>query len=1100
MSEFPYVQNGMQKNEQNPMETSPEMRGIILRGGAVHNLQCVDLDLPYRQLIAFCGVSGSGKSSLAMDTLYAEGQRRYIESFSAQIRLGLQRLEKPEADRIEGIPPAIAVTSMATSGDNNGMPANRATVGTATELYDYLRVLFARVGRMWCSCGREIRRDSPQTVVQWMNEHLDAGTRCMIAFRWNSRLCGDDDRDDNGGEDGKTSYDVDVSSDDSLTSDMEELAVEGDSPLSSLSLRVPSSEELRREAERRVSWCRQNGFVRMIMNGCLYHLGNDAAEASQALSDCLATKSEPYIVVDRVIHEPPASRDSLSPSDSSPSSPSSQTSSSSKRLLESLETAFTQGDSRCYLYIDKMNTLSENASENVTNETTGASSNETFPKVSPSKTCEIDGRLYTLESFSNRWECTRCERVFPELEPQLFNFNSSLGACPECEGFGNKVDLNMNLIVPDTRKTISEGAIAPWTTPAYRVYAKQLMSVATALDIPLDIPWRHLTVHQVNAIRKGDESLGFIGLDTFFASLERRKYQMHIRVFLNRWRSYNTCESCGGTRLRSEALAVYLGDFSDKKTPAEPESRAKNIGDILQMTVDEATAWFTSYRVGDEHLATMVKNTLYQIRSRLNFLQAVGLGYLTLDRTLKTLSSGESRRVSLTSALGSSLVNMLYILDEPSTGLHCQDVDQLVEVLRQLRDRGNTVIVVDHEERILRAVDHIVEVGPGAGERGGNIVFEGTPEAMCHASDSLTGEYLSGKRGLIWSERRRKLEHGSLKLIGACGNNLQGETIEFPLGCLCVVSGPSGSGKSTLVADTLYPAIAKRLHKDSVPLPLPYKDLSEEGELDDVILVDQYPLSRSPRSNPVTYLKIMDEIRAVFAETPEAQSRGYTASHFSFNSEEGRCPTCGGDGRIEIDMQFLADVTMRCGTCGGRRYRREVLDVTWRNRNIDEVLNMTAREAFTFFRGRAKVQTRLKRLIDVGLDYVRLGQPTDTLSGGELQRLKLAAYISTSKRSRCLFIMDEPTSGLHFSDVVQLLDCFDALLAVGHSLVLVEHNLRMIQSADWVIDLGPGAANAGGRVVAAGTPEDIMHNERSVTGRFLRELVARGENNVENDP
>lgn len=1075
MSEFPCEQNNEQilaeetthtlasvNTPATQTQSGPslaEMRGIILRGGAVHNLQNVDLDLPYRRLIAFCGVSGSGKSSLAMDTLYAEGQRRYIESFSAQIRLGLQRLEKPEADRIEGIPPAIAVTSMATSGENSGMPANRATVGTATELYDYLRVLFARAGRMWCHCGQEIRRDSPQTIIQWMDEHLEIGTRCMVAFRWNDQQCGDED---------DAFQTFDVSSEEASKLDSEEDSIED---LSTPQSREYSPEELQREAQRRISWCRQNGFVRMIIDDHLYHIGDDAAEAGHALWSSLAAKLEPQIVVDRVVHE--AYTPQTSP----------------KRLLESLETAFTHGNDHCYLYIEKAK------SDGVSCESVDSSLNNVPKDGMPYAIHQINDRLYLLESFSNRWECTQCERVFPELEPQLFNFNSSLGACPECEGFGNKVDLNMNLIVPDTRKTIADGAIVPWTTPAYRVYTKQLMDAAAELDIPLDIPWRHLTPHQMDTIRKGDETLGFTGLDAFFASLERRKYQMHIRVFLNRWRSYNTCKSCGGTRLRSEALAVYLGSFSDKKTPLEPESQAKNIGDVLRMTVDEAAVWFSQYRP-DEQVAAMVKNTLYQIRSRLTFLQAVGLGYLALDRTLKTLSSGESRRVSLTSALGSSLVNMLYILDEPSTGLHCQDIDRLIEVLRQLRDRGNTVIVVDHEERILRAVDHIVEVGPGAGERGGNIVFEGTPEAMCRASESLTGEYLSGKRGLVWSERRRKLEHGRLKLVGACGHNLQGETIEFPLGCLCVVTGPSGSGKSSLVADTLYPAIAKRMHKDSVPLPLPYKELSEDGELDDVVLVDQCPLSRSPRSNPVTYLKIMDEIRAVFAETPEAQSRGYTASHFSFNSEEGRCPACGGDGRIEIDMQFLADVTMRCGTCGGRRYRREVLDITWRNRNIDEVLNMTAREAFTFFRGRAKVQTKLKRLIDVGLDYVRLGQPTDTLSGGELQRLKLAAYISTSKRSRCLFIMDEPTSGLHFADVVRLLDCFDALLSIGHSLVLVEHNLRMIQAADWVVDLGPGAANEGGRVVATGTPEEIMRNEHSITGPFLRELVARGEKNI----
>jgi excinuclease ABC subunit A len=479
---------------------------------------------------------------------------------------------------------------------------------------------------------------------------------------------------------------------------------------------------------------------------------------------------------------------------------------------------------------------------------------------------------------------------------------------------------------------------------------------------------------------------------------------------------------------------------------------------------------------------------LEQVAARLGYLEAVGLGYLTLDRTLRTLSGGELRRVALTSALGSSLVNMLYVLDEPSVGLHPRDILRLVEAIRGLRSRGNTVVVVEHEEAVIRAADQVIEIGPGAGERGGQIVFQGTPDQMEGCAPSLTGDYLAGRRGIASPGRRRTPEHGWIRLAGAQGNNLQNITVEFPLGLLCLVTGVSGSGKSTLVEGTLYPALCRRLRKEA-PKPYPYDDVFGDGQIDSCVMVDQSPIGRSPRSNPVTYLKAFDEIRSVFADTVEAKTRGYKASHFSFNVDGGRCDTCKGDGYLAIDMQFLADVYMKCSQCGGRRYRDQILDVTYRGRNVAEVLEMTVREAFTFFRGRPKVQARLKRLIDVGLDYVRLGQPANTLSGGEAQRLKLAGYLSSAKRGRCLFILDEPTTGLHFSDIVQLLDCFDALLSVGHSLIVVEHNLQVMKAADYIIDLGPGAADEGGRVVAKGTPEMVTHSPQSVTGQFLAQAL-----------
>jgi excinuclease ABC subunit A len=522
----------------------------------------------------------------------------------------------------------------------------------------------------------------------------------------------------------------------------------------------------------------------------------------------------------------------------------------------------------------------------------------------------------------------------------------------------------------------------------------------------------------------------------------------------------------------------------------------RNIAEISRMKIGDAARFFRELEQ-TEWERQVGRIMFQQVRARLGYLEKVGLDYLTLDRTLRTLSGGEIRRVALTGALGSSLVNMLYVLDEPSIGLHPRDINRLIEAITSLRDRGNTVVVVEHEEAIIRAADQVVEIGPGAGERGGRIVFQGTPQEMENSPESLTGDYLAGRRGVGGEGRRRPPNHGWIRLAGARGNNLQDITVEFPLGVLCLVTGVSGSGKSTLVEDTLYPALCRRLRKDA-PKPCDHDDVYGDGQVDDVIMVDQSPIGRSPRSNPVTYLKAFDEIRAVFAETVEARTRNYSASHFSFNVDGGRCSACHGDGYTEIDMQFLADVYMKCNRCNGTRYRDEILDVTYRGRNIAEVLEMTVREAFTFFRGRPKVQARLKRLIDVGLDYVRLGQPANTLSGGEAQRLKLAGYMSSARRGRCLFILDEPTTGLHFSDVVQLLDCFDALLAVGHSLIVVEHNLQMMKAADYIVDMGPGAADEGGRVVAKGTPEMIVNNQNSLTGRFLADLLQEDEEKREN--
>ncbi len=928
---------------------------IQIRGARVHNLRNIDLSIPHRQLVVFCGVSGSGKTSLALDTLYAEGRRRYIESFSASTRQFLEQLEKPDVEYIEGLPPATAVTHKDASR------SARATVGAATEIDDYLRLLFARIGRVFCAgCQSEVRRDWPTTVAAQL-ELMPAGTRLLICFT-----------------------------------------------------REISSQD---EIPQLVAHLREEGYPRLIVGDQLL----DTGTALPAGSLPVPQNGRVYVVVDRAVVG----------------------STSAQRLLDSLETAFAAGAGRCWVW----------------SETEADNPGAVF----------LDGRRWNPAGFSNSLRCEPCGIEYPLPDPRLFSFNSPLGACPRCEGFGNVVDVDMDLVVPDQGKSLRDGAIAPWNTPAYAHELAELLALAPDYGIRVDVPFRLLDEQQRQLIRDGVPERKFGGLRGFFAWLEKRKYKMHLRVFASRWRSYYPCPACGGSRLRPESLATRIG--------------GKNIADVESTKIGELLEFFRGLPLSDWE-RRVGRMMLDQILERLGFLDSVGLGYLSLDRTMRTLSGGEVQRVGLTSALGSSLVNMLYVLDEPSVGLHPSDVHRLIGAIRSLRDRGNTVVLVEHEETLLQAADSIVELGPGAGERGGDVVFQGTLSELLECETSLTGDFLTGRRGVAIPERRRSPSHGWVRLVGARGNNLKNLTVEFPLGVLCLVTGVSGAGKSTLVEDTLYAALCQRKRKEA-PKPFAFDDVYGDGQIDDVMLIDQSPIGRSPRSNPVTYVKAFDEIRSVFAETIEARTRNYSAGHFSFNVDGGRCPACEGDGYVEIDMQFLADVYMKCDQCQGRRYRREVLDITYRGRSIADVLEMTVREAFSFFRGQAKVQQKLRRLIDVGLDYLRLGQPANTLSAGEAQRLKLAAYISSARRRRTLFLMDEPTTGLHYADIVQLLDCFDALLSVGHSLIVVEHNPQMMKAADYIIDLGPGAADDGGRVVVQGTPEKVARCGDSATGRFL---------------
>jgi excinuclease ABC subunit A len=636
------------------------------------------------------------------------------------------------------------------------------------------------------------------------------------------------------------------------------------------------------------------------------------------------------------------------------------------------------------------------------------------------------------------------------------------------------LEVDMDLVVPDRSKSLRNGAIAPWNAKSYAHELDELLALAGDYDLRVDVPVRELDERQWRTIQEGVPERNFGGLRGFFDWLERHKYKVSARAHASRYKSSRVCPACGGARLRPEALAVHIG--------------GRNIAEVCSMKIGESRPFIAGLSL-EEWQRRAARIMLDQVQSRLEYLEAVGLGYLTLDRAVRTLSGGEAQRVSLTSALGSSLVQMLYVLDEPTRGLHPHDVERLITAIQRLRDRGNTVLVVEHEEGILRAADELVEVGPGAGDRGGQIVFQGPPGRIEAATGSVTGDFLARRRGGTIPAQRRPPARGVIRLTGARGHNLRNISVEFPLTLLCAVTGVSGSGKSTLVEDTLYPALCRRLHKEA-PRPLDFDDVFGDGQINDVIFVDQSPIGRSPRSNPVTYAKAFDEIRAVFADTTDAKTRGLSAGHFSFNVEGGRCTHCEGEGFLRIDMQFLPDVYMRCPECRGRRYRPEVLAVKYRGKSIAEALDMTVREAFAFFRGQGKVQVRLKQLIDVGLDYLRLGQPANTLSGGEAQRLKLAAHLAASKRSRTLFILDEPTTGLHPADVAQLLDCFTALLDNGHSLIVVEHNVQVLKAADYIIDLGPGAADEGGRVVAAGTPEQIAACSFSKTAICLRAALA----------
>lgn len=949
---------------------------IRVRGCRVHNLRDLDIDIASGQLTVLCGVSGSGKTTLALDTLYAEGQRRYIESFSAYTRQFLQRLDKPDCDRIEGIPPAAAVTRV-------GSPrTSRSTVGTATEIADHLRLMMAKLGTLHChGCQRLIRSHDPEGIAGDL-QRLPASTRLMIGFE----------------------------------------------------VSLPS----RRQASELLLELQQDGYQRLAIGQAIFHLAD--SQRSQIASAVGRGGAVATVIVDRISSD-----------------------SELVRITESVETAMDAGDGRVVLLIDDQAALA------TANEANGGA----VDWLAAASRVTLDQRDWSRVLLSRSLHCDACEIDFPDASPRLFNFNLPLGACPRCEGFGDVVEVDMDLVVPDPSLTLRQGAIAPWNSPAYRHELDELLALADDYDLPVDVPYADLSAQQRRLIQVGVPKRRFGGLDGFFAWLERRTYKMHIRVLLSRYRSYRQCPVCRGQRLRPEALAYRLGGLS--------------IAEISALTVQQAQQFFETLRLS-EHQRQIAREPLRQVAARLGYLDLVGLSYLQIQRTLRTLSGGENQRVALGSTLGSSLVNMLYVLDEPTAGLHPSDVDRLRQAIVQLRDRGNTVVAVEHEESVIRAADQLIEFGPGAGRLGGRVVYQGDLDGMIASPHSLTGDFLAGRRGTSLLGRTPRSPRSLLTLQGASGHNLQNIDVDFPLGVLCLVTGVSGSGKSSLVQDTLHGAVQRALQQPTAA-PLPYRGLTGVRGFGQCRLVDQAPVSRSPRSNPVTYVKAFDAIRKVFAETIDARTRNFRPTHFSFNNVAGRCETCEGDGQLTVDMQFLADVSLVCPACRGSRYRDEVLQVRYRDRNIAETLAMSVREAIAFFRGHDVVQQRLQPLVDVGLDYVALGQSATTLSSGESQRLKLAGFLAAASRQPSLFILDEPTTGLHMADIVRLYDCFDALIAEGHSLVVVEHNLQLIAAADYIIDLGPGAGSAGGQLVACGTPHEICQQPQSKTGQKLAEFL-----------
>jgi excinuclease ABC subunit A len=920
-----------------------EERPIIVKGARTHNLKNIDVEIPRGKLTVVTGVSGSGKSSLAFDTIYAEGQRRYVESLSSYARQFLERMDKPDVDFMQGISPAMAIQQKTTS--NNP----RSTVGTTTEIYDYVRLLFARIGRTISPIsGDQVKKDSPRTAIKKLFESQDEGERFYVLHP------------------------------------------------------IPQHEKKKLDEELKV--LKEKGLTRLlnINDESLVDLTTDDIDPKKFKAD------KHRVLIDRlVLKDDEATR---------------------TRIADSLETAFQEGNGRCSIKMRNGEEL----------------------------------------KFSERFEMDGME--FHEPTPQMFSFNNPFGACDECEGFGKVAGIDEDLVIPDHQKTIRNGAIAPFDSQKFSMHLKDLIKVCAREKISIDTPYAELPKEVKNIIWKGKDE--YIGIRKFFKEIKNQSYKVHMRVLYSRYRGYSRCPECEGFRVRKDALYVKVGDL--------------HIGEVSELTIGHARKFFDELKLTDfeEDVAGQI---LYEIRKRLKYLDEVGLDYLTLDRLANTLSGGESQRISLANALGSSLIGSLYVLDEPTIGLHPRDNDRLIKILESLRDIGNTVLVVEHDPEMIKAADNVIDIGPFAGTHGGEVVFQGSYSEL-EKADTLTGKFLSGRKEIPVPGKRRKGSGKSVLLKGASEHNLKNIDVEFPLGLMTVVTGVSGSGKSTLVHDTLYAGIQKHIgsYKDKVGR---HSDLSGMGSVHSVEMVDQSPIGRSSRSNPATYTKAFDGIRDLFANTKQSKIMGYSPGHFSFNVPGGRCEECQGEGVQRIEMQFMADIELTCEVCNGTRFRKDVLNVKYRGKNIHNVLEMPVSEAIEFFVDENSIVNKLQPLEDVGLGYLQLGQSATTLSGGEAQRVKLAKFLSKTSTDHTLYFFDEPTTGLHFEDVAKLLDSFNELVNQGHSVIIIEHNLDIIKCADWVIDLGPEGGFGGGTVIGEGTPEDLMKIEKSHTGHFLKDYL-----------
>lgn len=914
---------------------------IIVKGARQHNLKNLSFEIPRNKLIVFTGVSGSGKSSLVFDTIYAEGQRRYVESLSSYARQFLERMNKPDVDIIQGISPAVAIEQK--SGGRN----SRSTVGTTTEVYDYLRLLYARIGKTICfQCGNEVKKATTGTVTEWLEEQID-GSKFYLAF--------------------------------------------------------PLPDHEGHTIKDELELIKKRGFFRIFYKQKFIDLNEEDITRGD--------KKDVKIVVERFKTKKGEVREKLS---------------------DSIEVTFKEGDNRLVLInID-------------TNEQT---------------------------EFNKFYDC--CGIRYEEPEPRFFSFNNPFGACPVCQGFSKVIGVDMNLVVPNPKLSLMDGALAPFRSAKYSVHQRELIQSAKEFGMPLNIPYKDLSEEQTKMLRTGFGK--YKGIDRFFEDLERKTYKMHIRVLLSRYRGYTTCPACKGARLRREAQQVKID--------------GRSIHDIVKLPIQKSLRFFEELKLSDYDFM-IAERVLKEILKRLQFLNNVGIGYLTLDRLSNTLSGGETQRINLATSLGSALVGTLYVLDEPSIGLHPRDNSKLINILKNLRDIGNSVLVVEHDADMMKEADLLIDMGPDAGIKGGEIVAMGHYTEVMKNKNSLTGKYLSGQINIPLPEKRNIKKTKTIKISGASENNLKHIDVEIPLNKFVVVTGVSGSGKSTLIHDILYAGVAK--YFGNAPSFIGrFDDIKGAEYIDDVVIVDQSPIGKSPRSNPASYIKVFELIRELFASTHQARSRGYKPGYFSFNVPGGRCETCQGDGFIKVEMQFLADLYLQCEDCEGTRFKKEIREITYRGKNLVDVLAMTVEESLSFFEGNDRITRLLQLLADVGLGYIKLGQPSNTLSGGEAQRIKLASYLTAQRERRhILFIFDEPTTGLHFHDISKLLNCFNLLLERNNSVVIIEHNLDVIKCADYIIDLGPEAGDKGGEVVVTGTPEEIVEEKNSWTGKYLKPYLA----------